>query len=108
MIDLDYYRINLPWIKSFLDAKPGWKYQEVVGWIAMGRDIPIIAVSYFIGELYGFTDEINAKIESDKRFYSVARVKGSNRLEDVAQQFMEENAELMNDLAELEQKEKEV
>ena len=74
MIDLDHYRIQVEVIRKFLDYKNIWDYKEEVSMLALYCGTPIIAISYFIAELYGMTDEIRAKIESDCQFYRISEV----------------------------------
>ncbi len=74
-LELDAYRIQVPYIKRWLDNRPNYVFKDEVGAIALATNTPIIVVSHFIGELYGFTDEILNKIESDKKFYRITKVK---------------------------------
>lgn len=62
-------------IKRFLDGKPGgWTYLEEVGVLAIYCTTHIVAISHYIGEMYGFTPEILAKIERDCAFYKITEV----------------------------------
>lgn len=77
ILNLNDYRIQVKEIKTFLDAKTeGWKYKEVVGVLALYCTTHIVAVSHYIGELYGFTDEIRSKIKKDSEFYNITEVIG--------------------------------
>lgn len=77
VLNLNDYRIQVKEIKTFLDAKTeGWNYKEVVGVLAIYCNTHIVAVSHYIGEIYGFTDEIKAKIKSDSDFYQITEVIG--------------------------------
>lgn len=73
-INLDDYRVQVKNIKLFLDGKPGWKYKDEIGPLAIYCSTHIVAVSHYIGELYGFTDEIRAKIVNDCAFYHITEV----------------------------------
>jgi hypothetical protein len=70
------YSIQKPYIKIWLDNKPNFNYLAEVGPIALATNTHIIIVSYFIGELYGFTDEIRDKIKRDMNFYNIKKVNG--------------------------------
>lgn len=73
-IDLDDYRVQVEEIRKFLSTKNDWIYKEQVGMLAIYCSTPIIAVSYYIAELYGMTDEIRDKIDRDSEFYKVTKV----------------------------------
>ena len=51
---------------------------EFIGMLAVSTDVPIIIVCCYIGELYGFTDDLNQKIEDLKKFYDVTEIRGIN------------------------------
>lgn len=73
-LDLNDFRIQVPYIKSWLDNKPGWKLHEEIGSLALATGVPIVAVGHYIGELYGFTPELNTKIKRDMEFYQVTTI----------------------------------
>jgi hypothetical protein len=76
-LDLDKYRIQLPYIKAWIETRPDYIFKNEVGAIALATSVPIIVVSHFIGELFGYTDEVLAKIQSDMAFYRITEVLGT-------------------------------
>lgn len=74
ILKLNDYIIQKPYIKLWLDGKPDWKYEDEVGPLALATGCPIILVSHYIGQLYGYTEEINNKIKRDMLFYNVETV----------------------------------
>ena len=71
------YSVHKPYIKMWIDNKGAeFDYLHELAYIAIGTGVPVIVVSYIIGELYGFTDEIKSKIESDMVFYRVTELTG--------------------------------
>lgn len=68
MIELNKYRHHLPVIKYWCDSRKK-RPIDGISEIAIATNIPIIAICYFIGELYGFDDELNTKIKRLKEFY---------------------------------------
>jgi len=75
VLDLNDYRVQVKEIKRFLDGKVnGWEYSKVVGPLAIYCSTHIVAISHYIGEIYGFTDEIKEKIKRDCHFYHIDEV----------------------------------
>ena len=50
--------------------------QNAAGVIAVATGCPIVAVLCFIGELYGFSDEINKAIDRIVKFYGYDEIVG--------------------------------
>lgn len=75
-IDANKYRINVKAIKLMLDKKKPEERFSHIGKVALASGVPIIIVCYYVGELYGFTDELNQKIDRLKKFYTVDNVLG--------------------------------
>lgn len=75
-LNLNEYRVQVPEIKRFLDGKGQWNYKEVIGPLAIYCSTHIVAVSHYIGEIYGFTDEIRGKIKRDCEFYRITEIIG--------------------------------
>lgn len=75
-LNLDDYRVQVPYIKMFLDNKTDWVFEKTVGTLALATSTHIVAISCFIGELYGFTPNIVAKIKSDAKFYKINKIVG--------------------------------
>lgn len=73
-LNANEYLIQKKVIKAWIDARPDFKYKEEVGLIALSTHLHIVLVSYFIGYLYGFSDEIKDKMKRDMKFYTIDRV----------------------------------
>ncbi len=74
IIDLDKTRKQKDWIKSMLDTKHQDDRYEQIGILAICAPCPVIAVCYYIGELYGFTPELDQKIQRLVDFYHIEKV----------------------------------
>ena len=76
VIDIDKYRVSKEATKRFLDTKPAEERIEHIGAASVSSGCPIIAVSYYYGEIYGFTPELLRKISDLCSFYKVSQVIG--------------------------------
>lgn len=76
MLDPTPYMIQKERIKALIDANEYYKYSDSVGLLAVACELHIVIVSLFIGQLYGFTDEILDKIKRDCFFYNIEGVIG--------------------------------
>lgn len=79
ILDALEYSVNISYVKAHLDARPGWKFSEEVGVLSIASGVPIIIVSHYIGELFGYTEEITSKIKRDMLFYSVVSVRNTKQ-----------------------------
>lgn len=70
-----YRRVVKPQIIVWFADKPKADKLKAMGKIALYTSCPIVAVGYFIGEIFGFTPELNAAIKSLEAFYRVDEVK---------------------------------
>lgn len=73
-LDADIYRVNIPSIKLLTEDKSPTERLKYIGNIALITGVPIIIVSYYIGEIYGFSDELEAKIKKLMEFYIIEEV----------------------------------
>jgi len=73
-LDADAYRVNIPSIRLMTEDKTPAERLEYIGNLAVATGVPIIIVLTYIGELYGFSPEIDAKLETLKAFYTVKEV----------------------------------
>ena len=73
-LDANLYRTNVKSIEELLRDKTPQERYDFIGNLAIITNVPIIVVSCYVGELYGFTPELNAFIERMKSFYSVGEV----------------------------------
>lgn len=72
------YIVQKKFIKSFIDSRPHFNYSRNLSEIAIATNTHIVVVSYFIGEILGFNDEIHDKIKRDMEFYGIKTVIGYN------------------------------
>jgi hypothetical protein len=70
-IDLDRYRVNIPFIEAMTKAKNEEGRIKEASILAVALHLPIIAVFYYLGELYGFTPELYKEINRLQEFYNV-------------------------------------
>lgn len=74
VLDCDTYRVNVVSIKALLDDKTDAERLEMIGSVAVITGVPIIVVGCYMGELYGFTDELNTVIDRLMHFYTIKSV----------------------------------
>lgn len=75
-LDIDKYRINIPFIETYINNQPNMDFEAELTILAASKDIPIIAVCYYMGELYGFNTRLLNKINRLKIFYNVSNIIG--------------------------------
>lgn len=75
-IDLNKYRVNIPVIKAWIKQKHGQNPIDFASELAVATNVPIIVVFHYIGEIIGFSDELNDKIEKLKKFYGITKIIG--------------------------------
>ena len=69
-IDVELYRINKPgFIQFYLDKKDHHDIGYITSMMACVTHVPCYVVYYYIGEEFGFSEEILNGMESLKRFY---------------------------------------
>ncbi len=76
ILDANKYRINIKPISHQLDDKTQQERYDSIGPISVSTGVPIIIVATYVGELYGFTDQLRAFIERLKAFHAVDEVIG--------------------------------
>jgi hypothetical protein len=79
IVDIDKYRVNCDWLKSFFERqklKPTYDADKQIILVSVTSQIPIIAVTYFYGEYYGFDDFIINKIKVLTDFYGYTEILG--------------------------------
>lgn len=75
--DLNAYRHTVkPQIKSWCNYKSQEDPHSMIGALAVATDCPIVAICYFVAELYGMTNELQTKIQRLEHFYKVDAVLG--------------------------------
>lgn len=80
-LDVDAYRINIPFIASWRNNRPEESIIDAIGLMAIAYDVPIIVVCHYIGELEGYSGELKAFIERLMLFYRVDKVLGTRDTE---------------------------
>lgn len=79
-VDLAHYRrVNKPAIASIVRHRKDSKPYEMIGELAVATNVPIIAVAHYVGELFGFTKELDERIASWMQFYQVTEVLNQER-----------------------------
>lgn len=75
-LDLNHYRVNIPTVKSWIISRPETNPEDMIGEMSVATNVPIIAICYYVGEIVGFTPELEARIERLKTFYGVKEIVG--------------------------------
>lgn len=73
-IDLAKYRANVRYITSLTCDKTPEERLSAIGLISLSLNVPIIVVACYIGELYGFSPQLNAFIQRLRDFYHIDEV----------------------------------
>lgn len=79
-LDANIYRLNTKSIELLTREKTPQERMEFIGNLAIITGVPIIIVACYMGELYGFTDELNNKIKRLMDFYTIKEVLNVKRL----------------------------
>lgn len=74
VLDCDNYRVNVSLIKALMDPKTEQERMEFIGRAAVITGVPVIIVSCYAGELYGFSEPLKKLIDRLKLFYKVDEV----------------------------------
>lgn len=74
VLDCDSYRVNVAQIQTLTAEKSDKERLEMIGSLAVITGVPIIIVTCYLGELYGFSPEIDAKIKRLMSFYTITEV----------------------------------
>jgi hypothetical protein len=73
-LNADNYRINVPFVKSLTQDLTIEKRLTYVSNVAVATGVPIIVICCYVGELYGFSNELIDLISSLMKFYVVDEV----------------------------------
>jgi hypothetical protein len=77
VINLDHYRTNIPAVKRHCDGfLKEMSVDRCVTEIAISTHCPCIVIAHYVGELYGFTDEVNDVIDRLTKFYGYTEIRG--------------------------------
>ena len=63
-------------IPFFLNKYQGREISYVANLICLATGVPVVVIYYYIGEIIGFTPEINKGIELLKEFYGYKKIVG--------------------------------
>jgi len=74
ILDCDKYKLSLPFIRDLTKDLTQLERLQTIGIIAIASGVPIIVVATFIGELWGYTIELEGFIERLKTFYMVEEI----------------------------------
>jgi fatty-acid desaturase len=74
ILDANQYRVNIPAIASLLKDKTQEERVEWVAKLAIITGVPICITAVYVGELFGFTPELTAKLQVLKAFYHVTEI----------------------------------
>jgi len=81
IVNADDYRVNIQSISKMFEAKPSYKEKvEHIGPIAVATMVPILVVCQYMGEIYGFTPELEDKMDKLKYFYKVTELRGCKHI----------------------------
>lgn len=75
-LDADHYRINVQPIADLTREKTEAERIQMLGVLAISTGVPIIICCVYLGELYGFSEELVKTMERFKTFYHITEVKG--------------------------------
>lgn len=73
-LDADMYRLNVPSIRLITEDKTPAERLTFIGNMAIITGVPIIVVACYMGEIYGFSDELKAKIAKLMEFYTIKEI----------------------------------
>jgi hypothetical protein len=71
VLNCDSYRVNVPDIEALSQKKTPEERIKQIGTLAVITGVPIIVVCHYLGELWGYTPELTARIEKLMEFYKV-------------------------------------
>lgn len=75
-LDPKKYLIQIPNIETWLKTKKYKDLNKEIGLIALATSLHIVVVSFFVGQILGFNDQILDKIRRDMDFYKIKEVLG--------------------------------
>lgn len=78
-LDCDQFRVNFEPLKNFLSRKAPDTHLRSVTEFSVAYSVPIIVTLCYYGELYGFTEEVDAEIRRLMEFYRVTELINARR-----------------------------
>lgn len=79
-MDCNNFRGRFEDVKAIFLSKlerDGAEISHAITETAVGTGIPIIVVCHFVGEFYGYTDEVKKKIKNISDFYGYGKIDGT-------------------------------
>ncbi len=77
IIDCNHYILSKQDVKNLMSDKTHEERLEHIGMTAVATSVPIIVVCCFVGQMWGFTDDLKRQIARLVSFYTVKEVKNS-------------------------------
>jgi len=83
ILDLNRYRKTIkPLVKLHIARNPDSDLNMNLSMIAQSTSCHILAVSYYLGELFGFSEELESKIVRLQTFYHYVTVTNKEKQDD--------------------------
>ena len=81
IVDADSYRVNMKEISlMFKNKKDDIERREFIGAVAVSTGVPIIVVAQYLGEIYGFTPQLDKFMDRLKHFYKITELEGCKEI----------------------------
>lgn len=74
ILDAGKYRRCIEAISQLTKDKTAKEQLEMIGKLSVITGVPIIVVAYYMGELYGFSADLDSMIDRLKKFYTIKEV----------------------------------
>ena len=85
-IDLDRYRrVIKPIVKNFVNKNPTKDKDVIIGEVAIYTNCHIVAVAYFMAELFGMSEELQETTNNLEKFYRFPEVTNKDKFYDGSQ-----------------------
>lgn len=76
ILNADEYRINVKTIEYLTRGKTDKELLDFIGMVSIATSTHIILCCVYVGELYGFSEELLAFMERLKAYYRISEVRG--------------------------------
>jgi hypothetical protein len=81
IVNANDYRVNMKSIELMFKAKKDdIERREFIGSVAVATGVPIIVVAQYLGEIYGFTPQLDSFMDRLKHFYKITELRGCNHI----------------------------
>lgn len=75
-MNISIYQHVIPLMHTIKRNRSHLKIQELTSTMSVASGVPIIAICYFYGQLYGYTPELQDQINNLIKFYNYGKVTG--------------------------------